>query len=190
MSDSRWSDVEADVEQALKHFGMAIEIFEAGGFDDPGVEGYKSTSAFKQGMDAGYTAVERGIEGILSILGEELPTGRDFHKVLLDRVTRPLIGDHARPAIFGEDLKQDLLEALRMRHRVRHSTYDEFIPHKAEPAVEAARKIIACIRDAIAEFKEKIDPEPKDVNDGGDGAGGGAAGGHPSRGTDTKKTAR
>lgn len=24
MSDSRWSDVEADVEQALKHFGMAI----------------------------------------------------------------------------------------------------------------------------------------------------------------------
>ena len=36
MSDSRWSDVEADVEQALMHFGMAIEIFEAGGFDDPG----------------------------------------------------------------------------------------------------------------------------------------------------------
>jgi hypothetical protein len=39
MSDSRWSDVEADVEQALMHFGMAIEIFEAGGFDDAGVEG-------------------------------------------------------------------------------------------------------------------------------------------------------
>ncbi|MDB5608541.1 MAG: hypothetical protein JWP25_5441 [Bradyrhizobium sp.] len=53
MSDSRWSDVEADVEQALRHFGIAIEIFQAGGFDDPGVEGYKSTSAFKQGMDAG-----------------------------------------------------------------------------------------------------------------------------------------
>jgi len=61
MSDSRWSDVEADVEQALMHFGMAIEIFEAGGFDDAGVEGYKATAAFKQGMDAGYTAVERAI---------------------------------------------------------------------------------------------------------------------------------
>jgi hypothetical protein len=179
MSDSRWSDVEADVEQALKHFGMAIEIFEAGGFDDPGVEGYKSTSAFKQGMDAGYTAVERAIEGILSILGEELPTGRDFHKVLLDRVTRPLTGDHARPPIFGEDLKQDLLETLRMRHRVSHSSYDEFIPHKAEPSVEAARKIIARIRDAIAGFKKKIDPDPTDDNDGGDGAGGGASGGPP-----------
>jgi hypothetical protein len=158
MSDSRWSDVEADVEQALMHFGMAIEIFEAGGFDDPGIEGYKSTSAFKQGMDAGYTAVERAIEGILSILGEELPTGRDFHRVLLDRVTRPLTGDHARPAIFDEDLKQELLEAVRTRHRVRHSSYDEFIPHKAEPSVDAARTISARLRDAIAEFKKKIDP--------------------------------
>jgi hypothetical protein len=179
MSDSRWSDVEADVEQALMHFGMAIQIFQAGGFDDPGVEGYKSTSAFKQGMDAGYTAVERAIEGILGILGEELPTGRDFHKVLLDRVTRPLSGDHARPAIFDERLKKDLLEALRMRHRVRHSSYDEFIPHLAEPSVDAARDIVARIRNAINEFKRKIDPERTDDNDGDDGAGGGASGGPP-----------
>lgn len=55
--------MEADVEQGLMHFGMAIDIFEAGGFDDDGVEGYKATAAFKQGMDAGYTAVERAIEG-------------------------------------------------------------------------------------------------------------------------------
>lgn len=172
MSDSRWSDVEADVEQALMHFGMAIEIFEAGGFDDPGVEGYKSTSAFKQGMDAGYTAVERAIEGILSILGEELPTGRDFHRILLDRVTRPLIGDHARPAIFDEDLRQKLLEAVRMRHRVRHSSYDEFIPHKAEPSVDAARTIRARLRDAIAEFKKKIDPDRNAHDTDGGGASG------------------
>jgi hypothetical protein len=179
MSDSRWSDVEADVEQALKHYGMAVAIFEAGGFDDAGVEGYKSTSAFKMGMDAGYTAIERAVEGILGILGEEPPTGRDFHKVLLDRVARPLGGDHARPAIFDEDLKQDLLEALRMPHRVRHSSYEEFIPHKAEPSVEAARKIMLRIRDAIAEFKKSVDPEPTDGNDGDDGAGGGAGGGPP-----------
>jgi hypothetical protein len=45
--------------------------------------------------------------------------------------------------------------------------------------VEAARKIIARIRDAIDEFKKKIDPEPTDDNDEGDGAGGGASGGPP-----------
>jgi len=175
MSDSRWSDVEADVEQALMHFGMAIEIFEAGGFDDAGVEGYKATAAFKQGMDAGYTAVERAIEGILNILGEEPPAGRDFHKALLDRVTRPLTGDHARPAIFDEGLKHELLEALRMRHRVRHSSYDEFIPRKAEPSVDAARTIIARLRDAIATFKKTIDPD-RTTRDKGGGALGGPPG--------------
>jgi hypothetical protein len=164
MSDSRWSDVEADIEQALMHFGMAIDIFQAGGFDNPGIEGYKSTSAFKQGMDSGYTAVERAIEGILGILGEEPPSGRDFHKVLLDRVTRPLGGDHARPAIFDEHLKKDLLETLRMRHRVRHSSYDEFIPHKAEPSIDAARNIVARIRETIDDFKKKIDPDPTSEN--------------------------
>jgi hypothetical protein len=124
-------------------------------------------------MDAGYTAIERAIEGILNILGEESPAGRDFHKVLLDRVTRPLTGDHARPAIFDKGLKQELLEALRMRHRVRHSTYDEFIPHKAEPSVDAARTINARLKDAIAKFKKTIDPDRNTRdNDGGSASGG------------------
>ena len=118
MSDTRWSDVEADIEEALRHFGMALRIYEAGGFDDPDIEGYKSTSSFKHAMEAGYTAVERAVERILGILGEELPSGRDCHKALLDRVTRPLAGDHARPAIFDEEMKRDMLEALSMRHRV------------------------------------------------------------------------
>lgn len=172
MSDTRWTDVDADIEEALRHFGMALRIFEAGGFDDPDVEGYKSTASFKHGMEAGYTAVERAVEHILGILGEELPSGgRDYHKALLDRITRPLAGDHARPAIFDEEMKRNLLEALNMRHRVRHSSYDEFIPAKAEPSVDAARKIMGRIREAIAEFKKKVDPEPSDDNDGGVGGG-------------------
>ena len=179
MSDTRWSDVEADIEEALRHFGMALRIYEAGGFDDPDIEGYKSTSSFKHAMEAGYTAVERAVERILGILGEELPSGRDYHKALLDRVTRPLAGDHARPAIFDEKMKRDMLEALSMRHRVRHSSYDEFIPAKAEPTIDAARKIMSRIREAIAEFKKKVDPEPSSDNDGGDGAGGGVGGGPP-----------
>lgn len=178
MSDTRWSDVDADIDEALRHFGMALRIYAAGGFDDPDVEGYKSAASFKHAMDAGYTAVERAVERILGILGEELPSGRDYHKALLDRVTRPLAGDHARPAIFDEAMKKDLLEALGMRHRVRHSSYDEFIPAKAEPSVDAVGRIIASIRAAIAEFKKKVDPDPSDDNDGGgDGAGGGVGGG-------------
>lgn len=67
----------------------------------------------------------------------------------------------------------------RMRHRVRHSDYDEFVPRKAEPSVEAAKRIISRIRPAIAAFKKKVDPEPGEENDGGDGAGGGSSGGPP-----------
>jgi len=68
---------------------------------------------------------------------------------------------------------------LRMRYRVRHSSYDEFIPYLAEPSVDAARDIVARIRNAINEFRRKIDPERADDNDGDDGAGGGASGGPP-----------
>ena len=60
-----------------------------------------------------------------------------------------------------------LIECMRMRHRVRHSEYDEFIPTKAEPAVDAARRIISCLRETVAQFKAKIDPDP-DNNDDGD----------------------
>jgi hypothetical protein len=44
VTDSRWSYVEADVEQAPL---MAIDFFEVAGFDDPRVEGCKSTAEFK-----------------------------------------------------------------------------------------------------------------------------------------------
>ena len=88
-------------------------------------------------------------------------------------MTRRLTGGHARPAIFDEDLKQELLEVLRMRHRVRHSSYDEFIPHKAEPSVDAARTIIARLKDAIATFKKTIDPDRNTSDDDGGGVSGG-----------------
>jgi|HubBroStandDraft_2_1064218.scaffolds.fasta_scaffold102586_4 hypothetical protein len=67
-----------------------------------------------------------------------------------------------------------------MRHRVRHSTYDEFVPHKAEPSVNAARTIIALLGNAIAKFKKTIDPDLNTRDkDGCDGTSGGASGGPP-----------
>jgi hypothetical protein len=40
MSDSRWADVDRDIDLALKHFGMADRIFQADGFDAPDLDGY------------------------------------------------------------------------------------------------------------------------------------------------------
>jgi hypothetical protein len=124
-------------------------------------------------MGAGYTSVENALKRILDILGETPPSD------LIERVSRPMSGSNARPAFFDDEMRRDLLECLRMRHRVRHSDYDEFIPTKAEPSVGAARRVASRIKEAIARFRKQVDPDPKDENDGGDGAGGGASGGPP-----------
>jgi hypothetical protein len=169
VSDSRWTDVDADLDDALRHFGMALQIFAAGGFEIPGVEGYKNSGAFMHGMAAGYTSVENALKRILDILGETPPSDDGWHKAIIDRVSRPMAGSNARPALFDDEMKRDLLECMRMRHRVRHAAYDEFIPTKAEPSVEAARHIVSRVREAIVQFKQKVDPEPGEA---GGGAGG------------------
>lgn len=179
MSDSRWTDVDRDIDLALKHFGMADRIFQADGFDAPDLDGYKSSTSFMHAMGAGYTSVENALKRILDILGETPPSGDAWRRDLIERVSRPMGGSNARPAFFDDEMRRDLLECLRMRHRVRHSEYDEFIPTKAEPSVGAARRVVSRIKGAIARFRKQVDPDPNDENDGGDGAGGGASGGPP-----------
>jgi hypothetical protein len=179
MSDARWTDVDKDLDYALMHLGMAIRLFEAAGFDAPGLDGYRNSSAFMHAMGAGYTSVENALLRVLDILGETPPSGEAWHKDLIDRLSRPMTGENARPAFFDAEMRRDLLECLRMRHRVRHSEYDEFIPSKAEPSIEAVRRVLPRIKDVAARFKKQIDPDPDDENDGGDGSGGSASGGPP-----------
>jgi hypothetical protein len=179
MSDARWTDVDKDIENALMHLGMAVRIFEAAGFDAPDLEGYRNSSAFMHAMGAGYTSVENALRRILDILAETPPSGDVWHKDLIDRVSRPMSGDNARPAFFDPEMRRDLLECLRMRHRVRHSEYDEFIPNKAEPSINAARRVVSRIKDVVVKFKKQVDPDTSDDNDGGDGSGGGSSGGPP-----------
>jgi predicted nucleotidyltransferase len=113
MSDPRWIDVDSDVDDALWHFGMA-RIFDEARFDAPDLEGYKSSGAFMHAMGTGYTSVEKAVGRILDILGETPPSGKDWHKTLIDRVSRPLTGSIARPAFFDDEMRSDLLECMRM----------------------------------------------------------------------------
>lgn len=161
MSDDRWSDVEADLDSAMTQLGMAVRTFERGGFDsDDPVTAWERSNAFLHGMETGYTLVEKAIQRILDILGETSPSGDAWHKDLIDRVSRPMQGDKARPAIFDSALRLDLLELMRMRHRARNAAYGDFDAAKAGPSVDAARRVLLSLRDAIAEFKKVVDPEP------------------------------
>ena len=133
MRDSRWTDVDRDIDLALKHFGMADRIFQADGFDAPDLDGYKSSTSFMHAMGAGYTSVENALKRILDILGETPPSGDAWHRDLIERVSRPMGGSNARPAFFDDEMRRDLLECLRKRHRVRHSDYDCGTGHSSSP---------------------------------------------------------
>jgi hypothetical protein len=79
--------------------------------------------------------------------------------MLISRMSRALTGEHARPALFGEEIARDLNETMRFRHRVRHSAYDDFEPVRAEPAIAAVRRLLTSVRPAIKTFRDAIDPD-------------------------------
>ncbi|NPV22176.1 hypothetical protein HL668_14950 [Bradyrhizobium sp. 81013] len=63
--------------------------------------------------------------------------------------------------MFDAALRLDLLELMRMRHRARNAVYGDFDASKAGPSVEAASHVLGRIRDAVAQFKNAVDPAGK-----------------------------
>ena len=158
MSDARWADVEADIASAIRHFGNAVELYCEGGFEGDDLSSYRASMALMHAMQSGHTSAEAGLMRILQTLGEEHPTGADWHEVLIRRLARPLSGTLARPAILPADIAAALQETRRFRHRAMHS-YGEFDASRFGPTLGAAE----CLRDglweAIRAFKDYIDPD-------------------------------
>ena len=86
MSDARWIHIDADVATAAKHFTNAVELYREGGFENQDFQGYKASMALMHAMQSGHTAAEAALKRILDILGEEHPTGDDWHDVLIRRL--------------------------------------------------------------------------------------------------------
>lgn len=172
MSDARWLDVEDDLASAITHFSRSVEIFERNGFAGEDLQAYMSRMSLMQAMQSGYTALETALERILEILGEEKPTGSNYHADLLRRVSREVAGN--RPAILSGQLAEAVDEARRFRHVARKG-YDSFRLEGAASAIRSAALIRDGIARAIDVFRREV--EESDENDGGDGSGGGACGG-------------
>ncbi len=158
MTDARWVEVEDDLASACKHFRNAAELYDEGGFEDEGLNGYRSTMALQHAMQAAHTSLEGALKRILEILGEEVPSGANSHSDLIKRVTRSLsVEGHERPAILSGSVALDVDESRRFRHRATHD-YDNFEPSRALPAVDAARRLAQSLGPAIEAFKDVIDP--------------------------------
>lgn len=80
MSDARWLDVADDVSDAALHFTNAQSLHATGRYEALGIEGYRDGMALMHALQAGHTSAEAAMLRILRILGEDAPTGEDWHR--------------------------------------------------------------------------------------------------------------
>ena len=153
MSDARWLEVTADCREAVRHFTLSVQLFEAGGFEEDSLSGYRAQMAFMHAMFAAYTSLETMLTRILAMVGEEAPVGPNWHADLLKRAAQAVAD---RPAILPDALMPAAQEARLFRHvAVRN---DETFDHRrAGPAVDAASVLAQGLDGALAVFRETLD---------------------------------
>ena len=83
MTDARWFEVDEDIAAAIQHFAMSADLFAAGDFDGDGIDAYRARMALMHAMQSGHTSLESALVRILDLLGEEAPSGRDWHADLI-----------------------------------------------------------------------------------------------------------
>ncbi len=154
MSDARWIEVESDLDGAARHFERAAALFDAGGFDRPGLDGYRAEMAFMHAVQAAHTSLENGLLRILEMLGEERPVGAIWHADLIRRAARDLPG--LRPAILSAPLAAAADETRRFRN-VAARGYDSFDPARAGATVRAATVLAQGLGEALRLFRAAMD---------------------------------
>ncbi len=106
-------------------------------------------------MQSGHTSLEAALSRILDLLGEEMPSGRDWHADLIRRAARPMAD---RPEILPPVVAEAASETRRFRH-VAMRSYGTFDPALAQPAVAAARLLAAGLANAVILFRKRVDPD-------------------------------
>ncbi len=155
MSDARWMEIERDAAAAAGHFARAAALNELGGFDAAGLEGYRAQMAFLHAMQSGHTSLENCLLRILEMLGEEAPTGSNWHADLINRVSTARASK--RPAILTGEVATAADETRRFR-AVATRGYDNFDPRRSAPAVAAARLLAKDLAATVTEFRNSLDP--------------------------------
>ena len=112
MSDARWFEVDADILSAIRHFQNSIELFEAGGFDEAGLAGYRAEMALMHALQSAHASLEAGLLRVLAMLAEERPVGDNWHADLIKRAAAPIPG--RRPAILGPRLAEAANETRKI----------------------------------------------------------------------------
>lgn len=154
MSDDRWFEVAADAASAARHFGAAVRLYRAGGFDAPDLDGYRAAMAFQHAMQSGHTSLEAALLRVLDLLGEARPSGRDWHADLIRRASATL---PTRGPLLDAEEASAADRTRRFRH-VAMRAYDGFEPEEAVRAVEAAERLAARLPAWVPRLRAVLDP--------------------------------
>jgi hypothetical protein len=108
-----------------------------------------------------YAGLERIFHQIATTIDGKLPTGREWHRDLLQQMQTDL--PDLRPLVLSNEAKQALDEFLRFRHVVRNIYAFQFDPESVErlvqlmsPAFQQAQTELL----AFAEFLEQVGQDP------------------------------
>ena len=156
MSAAAWRDIEADLESMATHFRSAVAIHERNAYDAPGLDGYMASMAMLHAMQSGYTSAEAAMVRLLDLLEEDRPVGPDWHQVLIRRLSQPLEGELARPALLSEGLALAMQNARGFRHVAMH-VYERIDVDRFPAAVEAASLIVDELPAAVQRFRSLVD---------------------------------
>jgi hypothetical protein len=154
VSDDRWQDIQADTEASRRHFSHAVRIYREPGLHEDSDRGYMQRMAFMHAMLTGHTSLERALLRILEVIGEDAPSGQQWHADLIRRAGR---AGTKRSAILPADIAAAADRTRRFRHVAAHA-YDTFDPDDADPAVRSAERIAAGLMAAIDAFRLALDP--------------------------------
>jgi hypothetical protein len=155
VSDGRWFEVDSDIEAATRHFQQSVALYREGGFDAPGLSGYRAAMALMHALQSAHTSLESALVRILEMIGEERPIGDNWHADLIKRVAAERRS--RRPAILSVRLAEAADETRRFRHRATHN-YEGFQVEEVVPTIDAAVILANDLETEILKFKNIIDP--------------------------------
>jgi hypothetical protein len=154
VSDTDWIEIDRAIASAIGNFRRGIEFSHHPAFHADDVVGAALRMGFMHAIQSGHTSLENALLRILDLIEETRPGGEAWHADLIGRVGQA-VGQ--RPAILPPGVAASADETRRFRNRATRA-YDNFDPDRITPTVAAANDLAQNLSEAIARFRQAIDP--------------------------------
>jgi hypothetical protein len=128
----------ADAATELAKLRMAI------GAREPSVVELMAAAGFLHNV---YNGLENGMSRVAHSIDESIPTGSDWHRLLVDQMSAPIAS--IRPALLTRPLAMRMDEYRRFRHAFRHMYFFDLAWDRLEPLVSAAPQLIGDFNGAL-----------------------------------------